>query len=86
MGNALVILLDTHAWVWWLNDSQELSPAANRAIHAARGEGAVYVSSISARELALYWGRSVDPRPGTKGEKGGLQGYDTGDRMREVRE
>lgn len=48
-----MILLDTHAWVWWLNDSQELSPAAYRAIHAAREEGAVYVSSISAWELAL---------------------------------
>ena len=48
-----MILLDTHAWVWWVNDSQELSPAANKAINTAREESAIYVSSISAWEVAL---------------------------------
>ncbi len=48
-----MILLDTHAWVWWVSNPQELSPAANRAIDTAREESAVYVSSISAWEVAL---------------------------------
>lgn len=48
-----MIVLDTHAWVWWVNDPQELSPAANRAIDTAREENAIYVSSISAWEVAL---------------------------------
>ena len=48
-----MILLDTHAWVWWVNDPQELSSAANRAINTAREESAVYVSSMSAWEVAL---------------------------------
>ena len=48
-----MILLDTHAWVWWVNDPRELSPAARRATESAREEGTIYVSSISAWEVAL---------------------------------
>lgn len=48
-----MILLDTQAWVWWVNGPQELSPAARRATESAREEGAIYVSSISTWEGAL---------------------------------
>ncbi len=48
-----MILLDTHAWVWWVHNPQELSSAANSAIDAAREASAVYVSSMSVWEVAL---------------------------------
>jgi len=44
------LLLDTHALLWWLVDSTELSPAARSAIADARNE--VLVSAASAWEMA----------------------------------
>lgn len=44
------LLLDTHALLWWLVDSDELSPAARSAIADARNE--VLVSAASAWEMA----------------------------------
>jgi PIN domain nuclease of toxin-antitoxin system len=54
-----MILLDTHAWVWWVNGQPALSRRAHRTIHQAAEEAAVYVSSISAWEVAqlVYRGR-----------------------------
>jgi PIN domain nuclease of toxin-antitoxin system len=52
-----VILLDTHAWLWWLSESPALSEVAAAAIEeAARGDG-VAVSTISTWELALLVAR-----------------------------
>jgi PIN domain nuclease of toxin-antitoxin system len=48
-----VILLDTHTWVWWANDSAELSGPARRQTEAALQEDRLLVSSISVWELAL---------------------------------
>jgi len=48
-----VILLDTHAWVWWLSDPEKLSTAARERIDAAVEGDRVLVSAISAWELAL---------------------------------
>ena len=45
-----MIVLDTHAWVWWATSSPNLSKRAARAIHAAR---TVYVSAISCWEVAM---------------------------------
>jgi len=45
-----MIVLDTHAWVWWATSSPRLSKNAAKAIHAARG---VYVSAISCWEVAM---------------------------------
>jgi PIN domain nuclease of toxin-antitoxin system len=48
-----LILLDTHAWVWWVGSPEHLSPRARRALDkAATGEG-LFVSSISTWEVAL---------------------------------
>jgi PIN domain nuclease of toxin-antitoxin system len=47
-----MILLDTHAWVWWVNGQPALSRKAYRTIHQAAEEAGVYVSSISAWEVA----------------------------------
>jgi PIN domain nuclease of toxin-antitoxin system len=67
MGGAEVILLDTHAWVWYLADPGRLSAKALKAIEERTSRPAeVQVSSISAWELALLVERgrvrlSVDP-------------------------
>jgi PIN domain nuclease of toxin-antitoxin system len=45
-----MILLDTHAWVWWATSSPNLSKKAARAIKAAE---AVYISAISCWEVAM---------------------------------
>jgi PIN domain nuclease of toxin-antitoxin system len=46
------ILLDTHAWVWWVTEDRRLSRKAADAItRAARNEG-VWLSAISIWELA----------------------------------
>lgn len=44
-----MIVLDTHAWLWWASDSGELSPTARAEIDDADVIG---VSAISALELA----------------------------------
>ena len=50
-----MIVLDTHALVWWVNGSDELSDSANKAIEQAQKhpEGLILVSSISAWEIAM---------------------------------
>jgi len=47
-----VILLDTHALVWWAADAARLSARAKRAIGAAEREGHVAASAISLFEIA----------------------------------
>ncbi len=45
-----MIVLDTHAWIWWVADPARLSSAAKRAIEKARVRG---VCAISVWELAV---------------------------------
>jgi PIN domain nuclease of toxin-antitoxin system len=45
-----VIVLDTHAWLWWLADPARLSPAARAAIDEADTIG---VSAISCWEVTM---------------------------------
>jgi PIN domain nuclease of toxin-antitoxin system len=45
----LKLLLDTHALLWWLADDPRLSAPARTAV---AGAGAVFVSAISAYEIA----------------------------------
>jgi len=45
-----VILLDTHAWIWWESDPHLLSRTAERTIREADGIG---VSAISCWEVAM---------------------------------
>lgn len=47
-----MILLDTHALVWWLTESPGLSNAAKRAIRRHSGPGDIAVSAISVLEIA----------------------------------
>jgi len=47
-----VIVLDTHALVWWAVGDRRLSARAQRAIRAAARAGAVFASAISVMEIA----------------------------------
>ena len=46
-----MILLDTHIWVWWVNESAELSANLLQVIHAHQESG-LGVSIISCWEVA----------------------------------
>lgn len=48
--NHRVIVLDTHAWLWWLSAPERLSDAASEAIDQAANIG---VSTLSAWEVAM---------------------------------
>ena len=49
-----MIVLDTHALVWWVSDSRRLGARARRAIDAAvRAKEPIGVSCISAWEIAM---------------------------------
>lgn len=50
MGRGAVIVLDTHAWIWWLAQPGRLSRAARRAIDEAETIG---VSTLSAWEVTM---------------------------------
>jgi len=52
-----VIVLDTHVWVWWLSDPARLPERARRAVTEAADDKAVYVSAISAWEIAMLTSR-----------------------------
>lgn len=45
-----MILLDTHAWLWWIDSPDRLSPVAREAIDA---EPSVLVAAISCWEVAM---------------------------------
>ena len=48
-----MIVLDTHAWVWFVDDPGQLSERAHQAIEAARSAGSIVISSISSWEVAM---------------------------------
>jgi PIN domain nuclease of toxin-antitoxin system len=49
-----LIVLDTHAWIWWASDPNQLSQSAARAIESAYLDGGpLYVSAISTWEIAM---------------------------------
>ncbi len=48
-----MILLDTHTWVWYVDNSGLLSRDALSHLEHAKARGAVYVSSISVWEVCM---------------------------------
>lgn len=48
-----MIVLDTHALIWWISDPGKLSAKAGSAISKAKKEKSIYVSSISVWEIAM---------------------------------
>jgi PIN domain nuclease of toxin-antitoxin system len=52
-----VIVLDTHAWVWWLTAPERLSRKTQRLIERNLAESKVRISSISVWEIAMLVAR-----------------------------
>lgn len=48
----MTALLDTHILIWWLNDSNRLSPAQREVIASASANSPLLVSDISIWEVA----------------------------------
>lgn len=48
-----MILLDTHAWVWFISNPEKLSKKAKNSIDKALKDNEILISSISAWEVAL---------------------------------
>ncbi|MDR7946681.1 twitching motility protein PilT [Achromobacter insolitus] len=48
-----MIVLDTHALVWWVAGDPQLSRSAREAIEAEAQDGEILVSAISAWEVAM---------------------------------
>lgn len=55
MGGAGLIVLDTHALIWWVNGDAQLTSNAKNAIEEelAKDGGSVLLSAISAWEVAM---------------------------------
>ena len=52
-----MILLDTHAWVWWLSQPDRIGQQAAAAIDEAVRRDAALVSAISVSEVAMLASR-----------------------------
>ena len=52
-----MIVLDTHAWIWWVSNPDQLPKTANRLIAKAADDQAIFISSISAWEVAVLVAR-----------------------------
>ena len=48
-----MIVLDTHVWIWFVSNPELLSKPAKKAINAAMAQKEIFISSISAWEVAL---------------------------------
>jgi PIN domain nuclease of toxin-antitoxin system len=53
-----VIVLDTHAWVWWVAQTAQISARASRLIDEAREARTLFVSTISTWEVAMLTARN----------------------------
>ncbi len=52
-----MIVLDTHVWLWWISNPENLSSRAEQAIAQAVKQKGVIISSISTWEIALLVAR-----------------------------
>lgn len=48
-----MIVLDTHVWVWWLSDPDQIPARARKTITDSARDASIYISSISAWEILL---------------------------------
>ena len=48
-----MIILDTHAWLWWVHDPSRLTRRARTVIRQAEEADGIRVSAISAWEVAV---------------------------------
>jgi PIN domain nuclease of toxin-antitoxin system len=57
LEGAEMIVLDTHAWIWWVSSPEFLSETAKQAIDEAATGRNIFISSISAWEIAMLVSR-----------------------------
>ena len=55
-----MIVLDTHAWLWWLDDPARLSASAQQAIDGATRIGICTLSALELATLAVRGRISLD--------------------------
>jgi PIN domain nuclease of toxin-antitoxin system len=48
-----MIMLDTHVWLWFISNPELLSKKAARAVDSELGKEKIFLSAISAWEIAL---------------------------------
>lgn len=48
-----MIVLDTHAWIWYVDDPEHLSAKVRAAVETAAESGDLYVSCISTWEVLM---------------------------------
>ncbi len=48
-----MIVLDTHAWIWWVGSPELLSERAKQRIDRAVDDASIYISSISCWEISM---------------------------------
>jgi PIN domain nuclease of toxin-antitoxin system len=48
-----MIVLDTHAWIWWVSNPEMLSDTARQAIEDAVRRRELFISTISSWEVAM---------------------------------
>jgi PIN domain nuclease of toxin-antitoxin system len=52
-----IIVLDTHTWIWWISDPNQLSKEAKKTVDEAAAASAIYISSISVWEITMLVSR-----------------------------
>jgi PIN domain nuclease of toxin-antitoxin system len=57
-----MVVLDTHAWIWWMDDPSRLSPAAWQALERAEAIGVAAISCWEAGMLALTGRVTFEPQ------------------------
>ena len=63
-----MILLDTHAWLWWLHTPEKLSDRGRTLLTIGENKNALMVSAISVWEIALKHSAGKLPLPFTVNE------------------
>ena len=48
-----MIVLDTHTWIWWISDPEQLSKRGREEIDRAMERKEIFISAISCWETAL---------------------------------
>ena len=48
-----MIVIDTHVWLWWISNPENLAANAGKAIEKAVNDSSIIISSISVWETAL---------------------------------
>lgn len=57
MAEPTSLILDTHAWIWFVDGSPELSVSARRQIESIAAGGEILISSISVWEVGMLENR-----------------------------